>query len=153
MSELAKMKCHFDDFLFIMDEQIESLENDASERGQFINASMESLDQLEELFIIMSSENDSEMLAGQIVYFARYLGEIVIREFGGKWDLPLADINNINYNAPVVVGHSPVAGLEFSPIGVVRSFSLRHKRGLFRSAILAQTNPNPIDLSDLAARE
>lgn len=148
MSSTASRLKIFDDFLLIMDEQLECLERDAGLEGLSLDRSMACLDRLEELYLKMAAKPESSA-SGQIVYFARYLGEVVINSYGGNWKLPLGDKKNVNYDTPVVVGHSPVPDLEFAPFGVVRSFSLRKKIGLFRSAILAQVKPEPIDLTDL----
>ena len=139
----------FDEFLMIMDDQLEALEKDAIRHGIRIDRNMESLELLEQLFSKMKTEISKDDIGRLIVYFARYLGEIVIKTFGGHWYLPLEDKKNVNYNIPVIIGHSPVRDLDFAPISVVRGFSIKKNVGSFRIAIDAQISPNPLDLSNL----
>jgi len=146
----AEKKIKFDDFLMIMDDQLEALERDALKHGIRIGRNMGPLEPLEQLFSKMKTEIIKDDIDRLIIYFARYLGEIVIGDFGGHWNLPLKDKKNVNYNRPVIIGHSPIPGLEFAPISLVRAYSIKEKPGMFRIAIDADINPNPIDLSDLA---
>jgi hypothetical protein len=139
----------FDNFLLIMDEQLDALTEEAALYKVDLDFSLHSLSKLEDLFIKMSENIENDKKNSLIVFFARYLGEIVIKNFGGKWTLPIDDPKNVNFNTPVIIGHSPIEGLEFSPIGVIRAFSLRKRAGMLKTAIDAQASPNPIDLSGL----
>jgi len=139
----------FDDFLMIMDDQLEALERDGLQHGVNIHCNMDSLESLEQLFSKMKREIESNKINDLIVCFARYLGEIVIKSFGGHWRLHLEDEKNINYNRPVIIGHCSIPDLEFSPILLVRAYSIKEKQGMFRRAIEADIYPNPLDLSDL----
>jgi hypothetical protein len=140
----------FDDFLMIMDEQLDALENNAEARGIKLDFSLSSLAKLEELFLMMADGVDKDMRDRLIVYFARYLGEIVRTNYGGEWQLSLDDPKNVNFNTPVIVGHTPIEGLEFSPIGIMRAFALKRRPGMLRTAIDADIHPSPLDLSGLA---
>lgn len=139
----------FDDFLMIMDEQLDALENDAEARGIKLDFSLSSLAKLEELFLKMANGADKDMRDRLIVYFARYLGEIVRTNYGGEWQLSLDDPKNVNFNTPVIVGHTPIQGLEFSPIGIMRAFALKRRPAMLWTAIDADINPSPLDLSGL----
>jgi hypothetical protein len=107
------------------------------------------LAKLEELFSMMADGVDKDMRDRLIVYFARYLGEIVRTNYEGKWQLSLDDPKNVNFNTPVIVGHTSIEGLEFSPIGMMRAFALKRRPGMWWAAIDADINPRPLDLSDL----
>ena len=139
----------FDDFLMIFDEQTDALENDAASRGIQLDFSISSLEKLEQLFPMMAEGADKDTTNQLIVYFARYLGEIVRNNYEGKWHLSLEDPKNVNFNTPVIVGHTPIEGLEFAPIGIMRAFALKRRPGMLLRAINAQINPKPVDLSDL----
>ena len=139
----------FNDFLMIFDEQTDALEKDAAARGIDLDFSVESLAKLEQLFLLMAEGADKDTISQLIVYFARYLGEIVRTNYGGKWILSLDDPKNVNFNTPVIVGHTPISDLEFSPIRVIRAFALKRQPGMLWRAIDAHINPNPVDLSDL----
>jgi hypothetical protein len=97
----------------------------------------------------MAEGVDKDTTNRLIVYFGRYLGEIVRTNYGGKWHLSLDDPKNVNFNTPVIIGHTPIEGLEFSPIRTMRAFALKRQPGMLSRAINADINPRPIDLSDL----
>jgi hypothetical protein len=139
----------FDDFLMIFDDQTDALESDADTRGIKLDFSLSSLAKLEQLFPMMAEGVDKDMTNRLIVYFGRYLGEIVRTNYGGKWHLPLDDPKSVNFNTPVIVGHTPIEGLEFAPIGMMRAFALKRQPGMLWRAIDADINPRRIDLSDL----
>jgi hypothetical protein len=133
----------------VMDDQLEALERDAERFGISLDYSMASLASLETLFDKMAVGLGKEEMDRLIVYFSRYLGEVVCRTYNGKWVLSLDDPRNVYFNTPVIVGHSSVPGLDFSPLGVMRAYSLRRQRGVLYRAIDADVNPSPLDLSDL----
>ena len=149
MFDKAQALEKFDEFLMIFDEQTDALENDAANRGIVLDFSIASLEKLEQFFPMMADGADKDMTNRLIVYFARYLGEIVRTNFGGKWVLSLDNPKNVNFNTPVIVGHTPMEDLEFSPIGVMRAFALKRQSGMLWRAIDADINPNPLDLSEL----
>jgi hypothetical protein len=140
----------FDDFLAEMDDQLDWLSDEAKRQGIRLNVELDDLPKLEKLFDILSNEKNKDYVSGLVVTFARFLGEIVRENCGGKWVLPLDDDKNVNFNTPVIVGHTPIEGLEFAPISVMRAYALRRKPGTIKRAVDAQINPKPIDLSGLA---
>jgi hypothetical protein len=140
----------FEQFLIAMDDQIEWLESEAEKRGLPLSLTLDDLERLEQLFDVMRTDGTQEDVVGLSIFFGRYLGEIVRVNCGARWTLPLDDARNVNFNTPVLVGHCPVEGVEFPPLGVMRSYSLRPKAGLLRTALNSQVSPTPIDLNDLA---
>lgn len=147
--EKQKAEEVFDNFLMIMDDQIEHLKSEAQKNQIALDYSLRDLDNLEDLFDIMSKDLTKNELAGLIVLFARYLGELMINTQGGKWTLPLENEKNVNFNTPVVTGHSPIKGLEFAPLSTVRAYSLRRKKGTLRRSFNANINPVPVDIDHL----
>jgi len=143
----------FERFLMIMDDQLEALAKDADRFNVSISMSPGHLDQLEKLFDRMAASATGDTLSGLIVYFARWLGEFVRLNYGGKWRLYLDDRRSPNFNLPVITGHSPVPGLDFSPVNVMRAFALKRKPGMLARAVSAQVRPEAVDLSDLVAAE
>ena len=144
----------FDDFLVFMDEQLEALEAEAAVRGVPLALGADTPEQLEVLFDALtqglSRNQDADTWGRLLVWCGRYLGEWVRQTFGGRWTLPLDDAHDVNFNTPVIVGHSPVQGLDLAPISLVRAYGLRRKRGMLRRGVLAQASPEPpLDLSDL----
>lgn len=139
----------FDEFLMVMDDQLDYLQGEAEKHGITLDLSGKDIENLEKLFDAMSSGIDSETRAGLVVVFARHLGEVFRINHGGEWRLPLDDEKNVNYNTPVIAGFGTIEGLEFAPISVVRAYSLRKKPGTMKRAVDAVANPQPLDLSGL----
>ncbi|UQO99530.1 hypothetical protein L0Z36_11520 [Burkholderia multivorans] len=139
----------FDNFLMNMDDQLDWLSRKAEEHGIELDVGLDDLSKLETLFDLLSDGKDKDYVSRLVVTFARFLGEIVRENYGGKWTLPLDDEKNINFNTPVIVGHVPIEGLEFAPLSVMRAYALRRKQGTLRRAVDAQVNPKPVDLSGL----
>lgn len=143
----------FDDFLMAMDGQLKWLEEEASELNLALSISKNTPELLEVLFDRMSEGMNDDNKDRLLVIFGRYLGEFVRNTYGGKWTLPLDDEKNINFNTPVIVGHSKFEGLEFSPIRTMRAYSLRKKPGMIRKIIHSDISPKILDLSKEASKE
>lgn len=143
----------FEQFLLIMDDQLDSLAAQARERGIALDFSLGTLDKLEELFDLLSKDLTKEDLRGLAVFFGRHLGEIARTNIKGQWILSLENEKDANFNMPIVVHTPPVEGLEFVPIRVMRAYALRRKRGILKRAVNAFINPQPIDLSHLIEEE
>lgn len=139
----------FDHFIFIMEDQLEALEEKAESFGYTLTRDMSSLETLEEFFDKLTANLSKEEKNELSITFGRYLGEIVRETFGGKWHLPLDDKKNVNFNTPVIVGHTNIDGLEFPALGVMHAFSLRKKAGLLRRAIMSQIEPKAVEIDHL----
>ncbi len=139
----------FDNFLMVMDDQLEALYDEATKRRFALDLSLDDLERLEKLFDLMADGVDNDTRASLIVSFGRHLGEVVRENYGGRWAVPLDDEKNINFNKPVIIGHTKIEGLEFAPLTVMRAYSLRKKPGTLRRAVEADVNPQMLDLSEL----
>lgn len=146
----AAALAQFDDFLFIMDEQLEALEGEAAALGIALTRDMAGLPQLEQLALRLLAQHGRDAIGALSVYLGRYLGEIACTCHGGRWVLPLDDLRDIHYKQPVIDGICPVPQVYLAPINLVRAFLLRQRADLFRSAIAALVHPKPLDLSHLA---
>jgi hypothetical protein len=140
----------FDRFLMSMDDRLEWLQDQAKSAGIELGCSVSDCERLEQLFDLMSKALDKDQTLNLEITFARYLGEIVRVNYGGKWVLPLDDEKDINFNVPVITDHTPIEGLNFAPTSVMRAYSLRRKKGTLQRAIEAHTKPSSLDLDDLA---
>ena len=81
-----------------------------------------------------------------------YLGEVVCQKFHGTWAFSMNETNPTHWGSYVIVGHSPVQGLELEPLGLLQGFILRGcKQGALQRAILFDVDPedSSTDLSDL----
>ncbi len=117
----------FESFLMIMDEQLDWLDDEAQKRDISLDMTLADLPKLEKLFDLMSQGMSKDDVSGLVVAFARHLGEVLVQSHGGQWHLALDDPMNVNFDTPVIKGHSKIEGLEFAPIGVMRAYSLRKK--------------------------
>lgn len=140
----------FEQFLMLMDGQIEWLVAQAQTHGIELDGSPESLDRLERLHDLMAATLSEDERDSLRVVFARYLGETVRLAHGGKWALPLDDPKDIHFNRPVIIGHSRYPLCEFSPIHAIHAYSLRRRPGLIRSIVASNVDPQILNLSDLA---
>ncbi|HDS1074552.1 TPA: hypothetical protein QDZ65_001563 [Stenotrophomonas maltophilia] len=143
----------FEQFLMLMDGQIEWLVAQAQTHGIELDGSPESLDRLERLHDLMAATLSEDERDSLRVVFARYLGETVRLAHGGKWALPLDDHKDIHFNRPVIIGHSRYPLREFSPIHAIRAYSLRRRPGLIRNIVASSVDPRILDLSDLAEED
>lgn len=139
----------FDNFLMVMDDQLEALQEEARRRHLILDFSLDDLERLEKLFDLMNDGVNNDTRSSLIVSFGRHLGEVVRENYGGRWVVPLDDEKNINFNKPVIIGHTKIEGLEFAPLTVMRAYSLRKKPGTLRRAVEADVNPQTLDLSEL----
>lgn len=139
----------FDRFIFIMEDQLEGLEEKAESHGVTLTRDLNGLEKLEQLFDEITVGALREGKNELSVTFGRYLGEIVRETFGGKWHLPLDNPKNINFNTPVVIGHTKIDGLEFPALSVMHAYSLRKKPGLLRSAVMSQVEPKAVEIDHL----
>lgn len=101
---------------------------------------------------MMADGADKDQTNKLIVFFARYLEEIVRVNYGGPCHLPLDDPKNINFNTPVIIGYTRIDGLEFAPMTAMRAFALKRRPGMLWTAIQADIDPKALDLSDLVEK-
>ncbi|USX29540.1 hypothetical protein NHH73_15110 [Oxalobacteraceae bacterium OTU3CINTB1] len=139
----------FDDFLLIMDDQLEAVDSEAGKRDIPLAVDMECLENLEKLFFQVTENCSEDEKQGWIVTFSRYVGEIVRETFNGKWNLSLEDPKNIYFNTPVIINHTRIENLQFSPIFAMRALSLRKKMGLLRKIIMADIKPRQLNIDHL----
>ena len=147
--EFAKEKAEFENFLIDMDEQLDWLIKEAAKYNINLNLSEPGYNLLEDLFDLMAQDKSKEYIMRLCITFARYLGENLRILYGGKWHLFLEDKKNVYFNTPVIIGHSPIQDLEFSPLFTMRAYALRKVKGTLFRAVEAQINPTPLNLDDI----
>ena len=147
--EFTKEKADFENFLIEMDEQLDWLFAEATKYNFNLNLSEPCYEKLESLFDLMVQGKSKDEILKISITFARFLGENIRTLHGGKWHLFLDDENNVYFNTPVIVGHSPIKDLEFSPLFTMRAYALRRKKGTLLRAIDAQINIVSLNLEDI----
>lgn len=136
-----KLKEKFNLFLFEMSDNLEQLEQKTAENGYNLDYSISSLTQIENYII----ENKISVNSNDYDGLSTYLGEVVRKNYGGKWICNLDEKNNsLYYGFPVIQDHSKYDVL-FSPFHIVKAFIIRPKGNLFITAIESQINPPNIN--------
>ena len=146
--DLKKAGEDFEDFLMIMDDQLDWLDLEAEKFGIDLDYSIESLSELEKLFELMSPPDDLAFdSVGLAIVCARYLGEVFCRTVGGAWELCLDDPKNVYYNQPVILGWNTYGG-EFPPLSIMRSYEHTRRSGFVLKTFKGYSEPSkPLDLS------
>ncbi|MGY5611793.1 SMI1/KNR4 family protein [Vibrio brasiliensis] len=142
-----ELKEKYNLFLFHLSELLHNLVVDFSQKNIDLDYSLESLNKVEKYLIEEKIDKDEDVCYD----LSCYLGEVVKRNYEGKWKLSL-DKNNdeLNYGLPVIYGHSKY-NIEFSPFRVFNMFIKKNNRseGYFIARIENHINPVNLDLSDL----
>jgi len=125
--ELEKFEC----FLFEMDDVLEAFLAEASAEGIDFDYSLDSLDALEKYVVSQPDEGKSSRFQSRA---ARYLGEVFRKSVGGRWELCLKDPNYVYFKVPVLTGYSDKP-IEFCPIEVLGSFTLKKEPGMLKRAV------------------
>ena len=133
VSEEAQDK--FQAFLFEMDDVLEDFVSEAREEGCNLDFSVASSQTLERYLADRLRDELTEESKGLLVSRgARYLGEVLRKKMGGKWELCLGSPDYAYFGLPVIVGHVDV-DVEFCPIQVVTNFVATGRAGLLHRAI------------------
>lgn len=138
---VEELENNFDNFIFNIDDYIDSIQEKARAQGYNFNLTINSLDEVEEYIIT----NNINVQDDDFNDLSAYLGEFVVENFEGRWKCNLDKVNNsLYYGFPVIEGHS-LSDVLFSPFHVIKAFILRKRKGLLKEAILSQVNPQKID--------
>ncbi len=122
----------FEYFLFEMNDVLEEFISDAKKDGINLDYSLSSLDQLELVILKnLDKEINVEVLKNRS---ARYLGEVVRKNLGGKWELCDKDPKYLYFKLPVITGYSNLS-IEFCPIEMIRNFMRSKKMGMLKEIV------------------
>lgn len=141
-------KDRFQLFLMNIDDVIDDFIEEAKLFGVALDFSESSLETLEAYYLRRESElnkNDKKK-SSFIESAARYLGETLIKIYGGKWTLAIDDPKDLYYGLPVIIGHSKY-DVEFCPHQIFRMFTRKRKSGFFRQVIQNHINPIKLELT------
>lgn len=83
-------------------------------------------------YIDSFSQNNIEDV---ISFFSRYLGEMFIHNYGGRWFLYKGDDIDLDNNMPVIMGSLDTVDIPFSPRRTMYAYYLRRKEGLIEKII------------------
>ncbi|MFJ1435833.1 hypothetical protein ACILFN_10895 [Capnocytophaga canimorsus] len=143
--KVKELEDKFENFIFNIDNYVESIQNKAKSQGLDFDLSIKSVDLIEKYIV----NNDITIENDDYNDLSAYLGEVVRRNFqNAQWKCNLDKVNNsIYYGFPVIEGHS-TEGILLSPFHLIKAFILRKKERLLLGAIENQINPELIDWSD-----
>ena len=113
----------------------------AKTKGYKLDFSIESLTELERYLLTENIKRDDQdqQLA------AMYLGELIIKHYGGRWSIDLDNPKDIDFAIPVIKGHSKL-DVSFNPFHTVSIFILRKNPGTFYKSIMADISPQQLNL-------
>jgi hypothetical protein len=135
----------FELFLTKMDDRPFEFTQKSKSQGLSLDYSLRSLGDLEKYLLsnkTMVNENDLNDAA-------TYFGEVIRKNYGGKWRCSLdKKKNSINYGFPVLHGHSKY-DIELNPFHSVKSYILRNRKDHFFIIVKNQISPDVLDLSHL----
>jgi hypothetical protein len=132
----------FETFLAEMDDALDAFVAKAQRTGIVLDYSMDSLDRLEQLIAGTSANSSVEQ---DIQASARYFGETVRRNYGGKWELEIENPKHIYYGLPVIAGHAP-SKVKLCPHQTVRMLVKGKPRGFLREVVDSQLRPRKLNL-------
>jgi len=131
----------FELWLFEMDNRLEPLVDYAENKGYSLDYSLESLLDFETFILVEKITFEHDLF----ITCARYLGEILVQNFNGKWALDIDDPNSLYYGKPVVTNYSKY-GTIFSPINILKNYTRAYKRGLLLKVIKSDIDPENFNL-------
>src|ERR1051325_8185095 len=134
-------------FIFGIDDVMDEFRSDAAAKGFRLDYSLDSLATLEDFILQSGIGNDDKDVDARTNCWI-YLGETLIRNYGGTWEVSLNDDNTANYGLYVIVGHTK-SQVEFVPIRYVKAFIIKKQKGFFAEVIQNHVNPKRLDLSHL----
>lgn len=139
----------FETFLFNIDDYLDAIEAKAQAKGFNLDRTLNSLKDVEGYI----SEHNVTIDNDDYDRISAYLGEIVRKNFNGKWSCNLDKENNaVYYGFPVIEGHAD-HGVLFSPFHIVKAFMLRKKENLLMTAVQNQINPEKMNWSKFPNEE
>ncbi|WP_046247283.1 hypothetical protein [Hymenobacter terrenus] len=140
-----------DTFIFNMDEEEIGFIKQARQQGYMLDEehSLTSLTELEryalEKGINFQDPSEEALDARTLCWY--YLGEVVRMNYGGSWQFSMSEDNTMHWGLYVIEGHTPIQGLEFEPLGLLRRFIRKKASGTFLTSIENHVNPKPVDFS------
>ncbi|MFK8281916.1 hypothetical protein [Capnocytophaga cynodegmi] len=142
---VKELEDKFENFIFNIDNYVESIQNKAKSQDLDFDLSIKSVDLIEKYIV----NNDITIENDDYNDLSAYLGEVVRRNFqNAQWKCNLDKENNsLYYGFPVIEGHSTERIL-LSPFHLIKAFILRKKERLLLGAIESQIHPKLIDWSD-----
>lgn len=131
----------FEQWLFEMDDRLEPLVDYADKKGYLLDYTLESLSRFEEFVAAEKIDFDHDLF----ITCVRYLGEVVVINFNGKWSLDVEDSNSLYYRKPIITDYSKY-GTSFSPVNILKNYTREYKKGLLLKAIMSDIEPEDFNL-------
>lgn len=137
---MSEERDQFERFLVEMEDALERLVEDVEAAGEAfgpLDYSVESVDRLERWYDAWLDGRVTSAAGEDVVRtrLARYLGQVVRKQAGGKWDL-CTEPRAVDYGLPILVG---LRGMPddywWCPLVLVGNYRVRRPKGLFRRAV------------------
>lgn len=145
--ELAEM---FENFLFSVDDYMESILEKTKEQGYILDFSLQSLSNLEK-YLVQNRINAND---DDVNDSAAYLGEVIRKSIGGMWKCSLDLKNNsIYYGRPVITAYTTPKDLEFSPFDCILNYLEDPEPGYLIKAVKNDLDDEPLNLDNIPTEE
>ena len=140
----------FNNFIFNIDDYLESIIDKADEQGCNLDYSLRSLNDLEKYL----SENNTDKDSDDVNDAAAYFGEVVRKNFGGTWKCSLnMETNSMYYGKPVITNYTDPEDLELSPFESVLFYLIEPTENHFLGIIENDLDFDGLNLNDIPTEE
>ena len=136
----AEAKATFKSFMNCMQERLQDFIDIGACFGYVFDYRISECRQIELFFDDFIEHYYEDELEDVLTFFSRYLGEIVIREYGGKWILYQGSKRDIDHFCPVVTGLLGIENIPFNTEHTMHAYYLRHQEGMIERMITAHIN-------------
>ncbi|KQM77872.1 hypothetical protein ASE74_15850 [Pedobacter sp. Leaf216] len=142
---IEELEEKFENFIFNIDDYLESFIDKAEEQGYNLDYSTNSLNDLENYLTKNKIDKDNDDVNDAAAYF----GEVVRKNYGGNWICSLdIENNSLYYGKPVIVGHTQPKDLQLSPFDSVLIFVIRPRKNHFLKVVKNHIDPEELDLDE-----
>lgn len=151
-----KLQEDFQEFMFYIDDALDTIKKKASKQGYQLDMSIDSLKDLAQYIRENDVKNDPEDIYDFFNSWV-YLGEVFrLQAKGAYWTVGVDNPKNMNYGLYYLTGYNEV-GSEFIPLLILNNFTLsapdRLNNDFFYNLVLKRLNPQPVNLDHLPTEE
>ena len=129
----------FHSFMKEMDEQIQHFIDLGASFGYVFNFCMSECRDIETFFDEYTQTMRKDEIDSAMSFFSRYIGEMIIHNYGGSWILYRGAKNDIDNNMPVIMGMMGAEDIPFNPRRTMYMYHIRKQPGMVEQIITTYT--------------
>ena len=130
----------FQSFMEEMDNRIQQFIDLGTSFGYVFNFHMSECRDIETFFDEYTEMMTKEDIESAISFFSRYIGEMVIHNYGGSWKLYHGAKNDLDNNMPVIMGMMGKENIPFNPRRTMYMYHIRKRPGMLEQIITTYIN-------------